>query len=92
LPENAIVDDSWLWIGKDIIKAKLMDKWTATGIYEGIVKRRKDPSILMKQSATQYELRVFPLVGNQTRKVKITYLMPITWSKINVAASLPTEV
>lgn len=92
LPENAIVHDSWLWIGKDIIKAKLLDKWTASTVYENIVKRRRDPSILMKQSATQYELRVFPMAGNQTRKVKITYLMPLKWSKSNVSASLPTDI
>ncbi|MGE5393229.1 MAG: VIT domain-containing protein [Candidatus Saccharibacteria bacterium] len=92
LPENAIVNDSWLWIGDNIIKAKLLDRWTASAIYEDIVKRRRDPSILMKQSATQYELRVFPMAGNQTRKVKINYLMPMTWSKTNVAASLPTEI
>jgi Ca-activated chloride channel family protein len=92
LPENAIVHDSWLWIGNDIIKAKLLDKWTASTIYENIVKRRRDPSILMKQSATQYELRVFPMAGNQTRKVKITYLMPLKWNKSNVTASLPIDI
>lgn len=92
LPENALIVDSWLWIGNDIIKAKLMDRWTASTIYENIVKRRRDPSILMKQSATQYELRVFPMAGNQSRKVKITYLMPLTWNKSNVAASLPIDI
>lgn len=92
LPENAIVKDSWLWIGNDIIKAKIMDKWTASTIYENIVKRRRDPSILMKQSATQYELRVFPMAGNQTRKVKITYLMPTTWNKSNVNSAIPTAI
>ena len=92
LPENAIVTDSWLWIGDDIIKAKIMDKWTASTIYENIVKRRRDPSILMKQSATQYELRVFPMAGNQTRKVKITYLMPTTWNKNNVISAIPTAI
>jgi hypothetical protein len=92
LPENAIIHDSWLWIGDDIIKAKIMDKWTASTIYENIVKRRRDPSILMKQSATQYELRVFPMAGNQTRKVKITYLMPTTWNKSNVISQIPTAI
>lgn len=92
LPESAIVHDSWLWIGDDIIKAKILDKWSASDIYEGIVKRRKDPSILTKKSATQYELRVFPMAGNQKRKVKITYLMPAAWDKFNVKASLPTAI
>ncbi|HET6556985.1 MAG TPA: VIT domain-containing protein, partial [Prolixibacteraceae bacterium] len=92
LPENAIVTDSWLWIGNDIIKAMLMDKWTASTIYENIVRRRRDPSILFKQSATDYELRVFPMAGNQTRKVKITYLMPVTWNQNQAVASIPAAI
>lgn len=92
LPDNAIVTDSWLWIGKDIIKAKLMDKWTASTIYENIVRRRRDPSILMKNSATDYELRVFPMAGNQTRKVKINYLVPVTWNQNQAVASIPAGI
>lgn len=92
LPENAIVHDSWLWIGNDIVRAKIMDKWTASSIYENIVKRRRDPSILSKLSSTQYELRVFPMAGNETRKVKITWLMPANWSKGNVNSNLPTTI
>ena len=92
LPEGAIVTDSWLWIGNDIVRAKILDKWSASSIYEGIVKRRRDPSILSKQSANHYELRVFPMVGNGTRKVKITYLMPAKWDKSNITADLPTAI
>ena len=69
LPENAMITDSWLWFGEDTIKAVIIDRWTASSIYESIVRRRRDPSILFKQSATQYQLRVFPMAGNETRKV-----------------------
>ncbi len=92
LPENAMITDSWLWFGDDTIKAVILDKWTASSIYESIVNRRRDPSVLYKQSATQYELRVFPMAGNATRKVKITYLVPVTWNKTNVAAGLPLPI
>ncbi len=92
LPADAIVYDSWLWIGNDIVKAKLTDRWSASAIYENIVKRRRDPSILSKQSATQYELRIFPMAGNQTRKVKISYLMPVTWNKNGFTAALPIAI
>ncbi|HSH20896.1 MAG TPA: VIT domain-containing protein, partial [Draconibacterium sp.] len=92
LPENAMITDSWLWFGKDTIKAVLLDRWTASSIYESIVNRRRDPSILFKQSATQYQLRVFPMAGNETRKVKITYLVPVTWNKTNIAANLPMPI
>jgi len=92
LPENAIIHDSWLWIEDSIVQAKILDRWSATATYENIVRRRRDPSIILKQSATQYELRVFPMAGNQTRKVKITYLMPATWNKSNVISILPTGI
>jgi hypothetical protein len=90
LPENTVVHDSWLWIGEDIIRGKIMDKWTAAAIYEDIVKRRRDPSILYKRSQNNYELRIFPMLASETRKVKLTYLVPTQWNSKNIFASLPT--
>lgn len=90
LPQESIVRDSWLWIGDTIIRAEIMDKWTAESIYEEIVNRRRDPSILYKRSQTQYELRIFPLAGDESRKVKITMLVPARWSARAVSAPLPT--
>lgn len=92
LPEGSAVSDSWLWVGDKISRAKILDKWTASSIYEGIVKRRRDPSILTKVTSTHYELRIFPLVASETRRVKITYLLPATVSKGNVWAALPAEI
>lgn len=92
LPENAMITDSWLWFGDDTIKAVILDRWTASSIYESIVQRRRDPSILFKQSANQYELRIFPMAASETRKVKITYLVPVSWNKTNVTASLPLPI
>ena len=80
LPEGSLVTDSWLWVEGEIIKADIIDRWTATQIYEGIVKRRRDPSILVKNGSNNYDLKIFPLVGNQTRKVKITYLLLNQWN------------
>jgi Ca-activated chloride channel family protein len=92
LPAGAIVHDSWLWIWDEIVRALILDRWTASSIYEGIVQRRQDPSILVKNSATQYELRVFPMRGDERRKVKITYLMPADWNHETVEADLPMDI
>lgn len=92
LPENSVVFDSWLWVDNQIIRGKIMDKWTASSIYEDIVKRRKDPSILTKIGANTYQLRIFPLVANQTRKVKLSFLIPAQWSANQVLTSLPMEI
>ncbi|MCF7859891.1 MAG: hypothetical protein K9N07_11315, partial [Candidatus Cloacimonetes bacterium] len=92
LPDNAIVHDSWLWVGEDIIRGEIMDKWTASEIYEDIVKRRQDPSILFKYNSTTYELKIYPMLASETRKVKITYLVPAQFNSNYILADLPTDL
>ncbi|MGE5315930.1 MAG: T9SS type A sorting domain-containing protein [Acidobacteriota bacterium] len=93
LPKGAIVNDMWLWMDdQTIMKGVLLDKWTASSIYENIVKRRKDPALLMKYSDTRYILRIYPLVGTQSRKIKITYLLPMSPLKGMMTAPVPTLI
>ena len=92
LPEGSIVLDSWLWVYEDIIQGKIIDKWTASNIYEGIVKRRRDPSLLTKTGQDSYEMRVYPMKPGEHRKVKITYLVPTTWSNGKASAPIPTDI
>lgn len=92
LPANVLVTDSWLWLGDACIKADLIDRWKAGLIYEGIVKRRRDPSILYKNSSTNYEYRIFPMAGASTRKVKLTFMMPLDWSYKNPLLKLPLNL
>ncbi len=92
LPKGAFIHDSWLWVGNQVVQAELLDRWTATNIYEGIVQRRQDPSLLYKNSDTNYDIKIFPLEGNSTRKIKITYLVPVDFSKNHVTASLPLNI
>lgn len=89
LPDNAAINESWLWLDPNIIlRGKIFDKWTASTIYEDIVKRRRDPSILRKFSPNQYQLRIFPMQGNAYRKVKIVYLIPMNLNKSIVSTEL----
>jgi len=92
LPDGAMVIDSWLWINDYVVRADIKDRWSASAIYEDIVGRRQDPSILFKQNDNQYELRVYPLQSDSTRRVKVTYLVPGNWSDGKVSIPLPTEL
>ncbi|HLP17439.1 MAG TPA: VIT domain-containing protein [Bacteroidota bacterium] len=93
LPNNAVVNDLWLWMDDNtIMKGVLLDRWTASSIYESIVKRRKDPALLMKYAANRYTLRIYPMIGDKSRKVKITYLVPMTPMKGLMTAPIPTSV
>lgn len=92
LPADAIVTDSWLLINDVLTQGKIMDRWTASGIYEGIVKRRRDPSVLYKDYSDYYQLRVYPLQGTGTRTVKISYLTKNEWTAKSVISPLPTNI
>lgn len=92
LPEEAVVHDLWLWIDGDIIRGDMIDRWTAASIYNGIVNRREDPAILFKESEVQYRLQVYPLLPQEVRKVKLTYLVPGNWQRHNVATLLPSRL
>ena len=92
LPQGSAVNDSWLWVDSIIMKALLWDRWSATSVYEGIVKRRQDPSILYKNSTTNYEYRIFPIVGNQTRRVKLNFYVPAKWSSSQLRAPIPLSI
>jgi len=92
LPKGAIVIDSWLWIDDIIIKAEILDRWTASGIYEEIVGRRRDPSILFKNGDGKFQLRIFPMAGDRSRKVKISYLVPMDWKSSQVLTDLPFSI
>lgn len=92
LPDGSVILDSWLWVGDDIVQGRILDRWTASQIYEGIVNRQRDPSILMKNGKNNYEWRVYPMKPGETRKVKLTYLVPATWSGPHVLIPLPTDL
>lgn len=92
LPEGAIVQDMWLWVGNNIMKAYLLDSWTASSIYENIVNRRRDPAILFKRTATNYEMRIYPLPGDGKRRIKLNYLVPMQWTPSMVTSPLPVNL
>ncbi|NBC82807.1 MAG: T9SS type A sorting domain-containing protein [Bacteroidetes bacterium] len=92
LPDNSIVHDSWLWYGEDTLIAHIMDRWSAYGIYESIVNRRRDPSILYKNYNNRYSLQIFPMAGNESRKVKISVLIPANWQSNKLYTPLPLHL
>lgn len=79
IPENTIVIDSWLWIEEYISIAHLIDLNTATNIYESYVERTQDPSLLRYNSynANQIDLNIYPMPSASSRKVKLSFLVPI---------------
>jgi hypothetical protein len=93
LPDGAIVTDLWLWIDSTtIMKALILDRWTASSIYENIVKRRRDPAVLYKDYNNYYQLRVYPMAGSSTRRIKITYLTRNDWTIKSIVSPMPMHI
>lgn len=79
VPDKTIIIDSWLWIEDYISEAYLIDLYTATNVYESYVTRNQDPSLLRfnRYSANKLDLNIYPLPANSSRKVKLSFLVPI---------------
>jgi hypothetical protein len=92
LPSGSIVNDSWLLIEDKWEKALILDRWTASSIYESIVKRRRDPSILTKESSNGYKLSIFPMPAMKSRTAKLSFLVPFTFSTNKAYTELPVNI
>jgi hypothetical protein len=89
LPAGAVVTDLWLWVDNQIMRGLILDRWTASNIYEGIVKRKRDPCLLTKTATNSYSARIYPLKGTGTRRIMISYLLPMKWGLKGTTALLP---
>lgn len=93
LPDGSFIYDSWLWLDQNtIISADIVERNRAVSIYEGIVRRRRDPSLLVKTDVNSYQLNVYPMQLNYPRKVKIVYAAPVNWQHEKATIDLPWEI
>lgn len=93
LPDGSFIHDSWLWLdNQHIIKADVVEKNRAVSIYEGIVQRRRDPSLLVKTGVSSYKLNVYPMKTTYPRTVKIVYFTPVNWQYDKATVELPWQL
>lgn len=92
LPANILVTDSWLWVDTVIMKAKILERSEAINIYEGIVNRRRDPSLLLKNTAVSYSLNIYPVKNNSSRRIKLRFEIPIKQELNERTFSVPTSL
>ncbi len=89
LNDGAIMNDSWLWIDDYISVGEVYEQGEGTQIYESIVDRQQDPSILTQLSSTDYNLKVYPMKWDSTRRVRLSYLEPLDYRGKQAIANLP---
>jgi Ca-activated chloride channel family protein len=78
LPNGASVNSSSLSMNGSMIEGQLHNAQEAQNIYESIVVRRKDPSLLRFAGENMYEARIFPVAPNEEKKFKFSYTQLLT--------------
>lgn len=62
-----------LWQGEQELKGETMDAAQARGIYEEIVRRKRDPALIELAGYGLLRARVFPIGPGETRKITLRY-------------------
>jgi Ca-activated chloride channel family protein len=73
LPGEAVFSSFSLWQGEQELRGETMDAGRARGIYEEIVRRRKDPALIELAQHGLLRARVFPINPGETRKITLRY-------------------
>jgi len=95
LPEGAAVSR----LAMDVVPGKLMEgelveRERARQVYEGIVRRMKDPALLEWQGGNRFSTQIFPIPGSGTKTVVLAYeqLLPADGDLVHFHYGLPYMV
>ena len=73
VPDGAMVSALTLFEGGRGLEGRLLKAEEARRIYEGIVRRQKDPALLQYLGQNIYRVRVFPIPPGEARKLVFSY-------------------
>lgn len=73
LAGEAVFQGLSLWMGETEMRGELMDASRAKGIYEEIVRRRRDPALVTLAGHQLLRAQVFPIQPGETRKVVLRF-------------------
>ncbi len=73
VPEGASVSDFALFVGEKRVEGEILDSREARRVYEGIVRRLRDPGLLEYVGRNLFRARVFPIPANGEKRVQISY-------------------
>jgi hypothetical protein len=79
LPEGASVSRFAMFTSPtELIEGELIDRARASGIYQSIVSRQRDPAILEQIGGNLFRMRVFPILANDLKRVLLDFTVPLS--------------
>src|SRR5262245_43434059 len=73
LPGEAVFSNFSLFQGDQELRGETMDASRARGIYEEIVRKKRDPALIELAGHGLLRARVFPIAAGETRKITMRY-------------------
>jgi len=94
LPEEAVVYNLYCWKGDSVVRATMLDKWTALQMFDEKTSPIREPALLIRSLPTynrqvEYTLRIFPIRRFEVNRVMIQYLVPARPSSGSLRTWLP---
>ncbi len=94
LPEEAVVYNLYCWKGDSVVRATMLDKWTALQMFDEKTSPIREPALLIRSLPTynrqvDYTLRIFPMRRFEVNRVMIQYLVPARPSSGSLRSWLP---
>ena len=86
LPADASISGFGMWIGDEYVEADIVEKQRAREIYETILREKRDPGLLEWTGGNVFKARVFPILGNSEKRIRISYtqVLPRTGQPVSV--------
>jgi Ca-activated chloride channel family protein len=78
LPEKAAISEFALWVDGEKVEGRVLEKDEARAIYEGIVRRRRDPALLEYVGRNAFQARVYPIPPGGERRIELEYSQVLT--------------
>ena len=93
LPKGATVSDFYLYVNGKRTKGEVLEKNRARNIYEGIVRRMKDPGLIEYLGRDLFKCRVYPVPkrGEQRLEIEFTSVMPFEGGVMKYAYPMRTD-
>ncbi|MBC8183057.1 hypothetical protein H8E88_18295 [candidate division KSB1 bacterium] len=96
LPDQACIHDFWIWHEDTVLQATMLDRWTAELLFSEVSSPVRNPGLLTqsfpdREGQVHYQLRLYPVMRNVKRKLKIQYFLPARPTNETLRIWLPTS-
>ena len=77
LPAGATVTGAALDINGKMIDAAIVEKKRAQEVFEAIERKGADPALIESVGGNSYRTRIYPIPGNGSRRIRITFISEV---------------